>query len=131
MTAIIDTALSPLLDARADLATAITADTGYPCHSSKPAGVATPCVVLEGAGWVNYMGSADIIYKINVTCLYANQAGDLADGVEEMARNVYVACVDFGCRMIEVPAPGAISVGNAEYAGVQFLTTLLVTVREI
>ena len=131
MTAIVDTALSPLLDARDGLAAAIEAATGYTCHTSKPAGVATPCYVLEGAGWVALAGDNTVAYKVNLTCLYANQAGDLADGVEELARAAYVACLDHGCRMIEVPAPGAVSVGNADYAGVQFLTTLLVTVREI
>jgi len=131
MTAIVDTALSPLIDARDGLATALETATGYTCHTSKPAGVATPCLVLEGNGWVSLAADNVVAYKINVTCLYANQSGDLADGVEEMARLAYVACVDYGCRMIEVPAPGAISVGNADYAGVQFLTTLLVTIREI
>lgn len=131
MTAIVDTALSPLLDARTALAASIETATGYPVYASKPAGVATPCIVLEGAGWVQLMAAGDVAYKMNVTCLYANQAGDLADGVEEMARLAYVACLDANCRMIEVPAPGAISVGNADYAGVQFLTTLPVTIREI
>ena len=97
MTAIVDTALSPLLDARDGLAAAIEAATGYTCHASKPAGVATPCVVLEGAGWVSHQNADQsiIIYKMNVTCLYANQAGDLADGVEELARVTWNACVGY------------------------------------
>ncbi len=109
MTAIVDTSLSPLIDARDGLASAITTATGYTCHTSKPASVTTPCVVLEGAGWVTLALDNVVAYKINVTCLYANQAGELADGVEELARAVYVACSDYGCRGVDVDAPGAVS----------------------
>ena len=131
MTVTIDTAISPLLDARQGLATAIEAATGYTCHPSHETALATPCVVLEPDGWVTRMASGDPAYRIQVTCLYANQAGDLADGVEELARLTYLACVDYGCRMVEVPAPGAVTVGANEYAGVQFTATLLVTIRSI
>jgi hypothetical protein len=93
--------------------------------------VSTPCYVLEGDGWVVLTAANVVAYRLRVTALYANQAGDLADGVEELARLAYLACVSYGCRTVEVPAPGAVTIGNAEYAGVQFDTTLLVTVEEI
>jgi len=115
MTVIVDTALSPLLDARTDLATAIETATGYTCHPSHETALATPCYVLEPAGWVT----------VTPTTV------DLADGVEELARLAWVACIDHGCRMIECPPPGAVTVGSHDYAGVQFTTTLLVTIRSI
>ncbi len=131
MTATVNTALSPFLDARQGLATAIQAATGYTCHPSHEAAIATPCYVLEGDGWVSLAADNVVAYKIKVTCLYANQSGDLADGVEELARLAYVACADYGCRGVEVEAPGAVAVGANDYAGVQFTTTLAVTFREI
>jgi hypothetical protein len=134
MTAIVDTALSPLLDARTGLAAAVEAATGYTCHPSHETALATPCMVLEGDGWVtNVVGDqSTVYYRMTLTCLYANQAGDLADGVEELARLAFVACLDYGARIpTEVPAPGAVKVGNNDYAGVQFTTTLPVTIRSI
>ena len=130
MTVIVDTALSPLLDARTDLATAIELATGYTCHPSMETALATPCYVLSPDGWVTVTPTT-VAAKFTVTCLYANQAGDLADGVEELARLAWVACIDHGCRMIECPPPGAVTVGSHDYAGVQFTTTLLVTIRSI
>jgi len=133
MTVTVDLAPSPLADARTNLAAAIETATGYTTHPSKPAGVATPCIVVEPAGWVSHQ-TADmsvVIYKMTVTCLLANQGGNLAESVEELARLAWVACLDHGCKMPECPEPGAVSVGNADYAGVQFTATLLVTVREI
>lgn len=131
MTVIIDTSISPFLDARDGLATAIETATTYTVHPSFEAAIATPCVVLTGDGWAQVSSDHVVGYRIKVTCLYANQAGDLAAGVEELARLVYTACVDYGCSIPEVPAPGAVTVGNNEYAGVQIDTVLFVTFREI
>ena len=130
MTAIVDTALSPLLDARETLATAIETASGYTCHSSFEPGVTTPCYVLTPNGWL-FTNHGLFVYRITVTCLYANQAGDLGDGVEELARLATIACVDAGFKTPQVPAPGKVTVGKADYAGVQFETTIPVTFRSI
>lgn len=131
MTAIVNTALSPFLDARTGLAAAIESATGYECHPSKPSGVSTPCYVLEGDGWVTLAADNVVGYRINVTALYATQSGEVADGVEELARLAWVAAADYGCRTVEAPAPGSVSVNGVDYAGVQFQVVLLVTFREI
>lgn len=134
MTVTVNTTLSPLLDVRTNLAAAIELSTGYRTHASHTASVASPCIVLEGDGWVtNVVGDqSTVYYRITVTCLLANQAGGLATSVEELARLAFVACLDFGCRIpTEVPAPGAVTVGDKDFAGVQFTCTLPVTIREI
>ena len=130
MTAIVDTAVSPLLDARTTLAAAIEAATGYQCHASYEPSLTTPCYVLTGNGLVSTT-SGIVVYRVMVTALYANQAGDLADGVEELARLALAACVDAGARWIDVDPPGSVTVGNNEFAGVQFEVTLPVTLRSI
>lgn len=131
MTATVDTSVSPFLDARTSVAAAIESATGYECHASHTPGVATPCYVIEPDGWVVLTAASVVAYRLRVTALYGNQSGDLADGVEELARLAYNALATFGCRTVEVPAPGAVTIGNTEYAGVTIETTLLVTVGGI
>lgn len=136
MTATIDQSVSPLLDARQQLADAIATDSGYTCHDSFTAGFATPCYVLTGAGWAPD-ASGIILYRVQVTCLYADQAGQLVGGVEELARLAHMACIDFGARVDSagVPAPGTLTLSEApgarEYAAVQFTVEIPVTLRSI
>jgi hypothetical protein len=126
----IDTTVSPLKDARGLLADAITLATGYKAHTSYVKGFATPCFVLQPGGWL--VGPTGVpTYKIIVTALYANQSGQVEDGVEELARVGFLACVDYGFGVFEVPAPGTVNVGDREYAGVQFTAERPVTIREI
>lgn len=129
-TTTIDTSVSPLLDVRTDLATAIETATGYACHPSYVEGFATPCLILTGNGWTATTPER-IAYRVQVNAVYATQAGDLATGVEELARLAAVACIDAGWAVYEVPAPGTFTVGSREYAGVQFDATAQVTIREI
>src|SRR5512139_314051 len=102
MPATIDTSLSPLLDVRTDLAAAIELATGMRCHDSYVQGFATPCVILTGNGW-RQATPGQLAYTVQVNCVLANQAGDLANDVEELARLVTVACIDAGWGVPEVP----------------------------
>lgn len=131
MTATVDVTISPLLDARTRLAAAIESATGYQCHASFENAIATPCYVLQPNGWVALAIDNLVAYRVQLTALYANQSGDLGDGVEELARLAYIACADFGAKFIEVAAPGSVTIGTTDYAGVQFEVTLGVTIREI
>jgi hypothetical protein len=127
----VDQAVSPLLDAREILAAALVADTGYHAYPSFTAAVATPCYVLQGNGW-QVSTSGRVIYKVLVTCLYSNQAGELHGGVEELARLAVVACADAGFGVFDVPAPGTVTLSESrEYAGVQFEAQVPVTLRSI
>lgn len=126
----IDTAVSPLLDARTQIAAAIEAATERKCHASYTEAFATPCVVLQGAGYTMSV-TGYVTYKITVTALYANQSGDAGEGVEELARLAVIACVDAGAGVFDVPAAGTVNIGSREYAGVQFEAQIPVTLRSI
>ena len=130
MTATIDTSTSPLLDARTDLASAIETATGWETHASYVEGFATPCIILTGNGWTGFARNK-IGYRVQVNCVTANQAGDLSDAVEELARVTALACIDAGWAVKEVPAPGAFTVNDRQYAGVQFDAEALVTFASI
>lgn len=120
---LVDSTLSPLLEARASLAAAIEAATGYPCHDSYTPAVNSPCIILEPAGWQELNAVVDI-YRVRVSCLYASKDGaDVSNAVEELARLAYAAGRAFGWRAVEVPEPGSISIAGADWAGVQFTFT--------
>lgn len=135
MTVTVDQTISPLLDARQQLAEALQDATGYTCHDSYTAGFATPCYVLTGDGWTPD-ASGIVLYRVQITCLYGNQSGQIVGGVEELARLAHIACIDFGARVDQagVPAPGSVTVGEPttrEYAAVQFTVEIPVTIRSI
>lgn len=117
----IDLSDSPLLEAREQLAAAITT-AGWTCHASFTARTTTPCVILTGNGWkINTQGLVG--YITQVTCLYGGSSSP-ADAVEELARQVVIACVEAGWGVFEVPAPASYTFGEGDtartYAGVQF-----------
>lgn len=121
---LVDSTLSPLLEARAELASTIQAATGYACHASKPAALSSPCIILEPDGWQPFTASGAVIYRVRVTVLYASKdETDMANGVEELARLAYTAGVAAGWRAVEVPTPGSVTVRTDEFAGVQFQFT--------
>lgn len=132
MTAPVDLTGSPLVDAREQLAAAIT-DAGWTCHPRFTARIATPAVILSGNGW-KVTTSGLVTYLVQVTCLYGGSASP-TDAVEELARQVVVACVDAGWGVFEVPAPAGYTFGEADtgrtYAGVQFDAHRPVTLRSI
>lgn len=119
---LVDSSVSPLLAARVSLAGDIQTATGYACYDSMPAGVSSPCIVLESAGWQPWGGAE--IYRVRVTVLYASKdLTDQSNAVEELARLAYNAGRLAGWAAVEVPPPGAVTVDGQEYAGVQFTFT--------
>jgi len=126
----IDTSVSPFRDVRTDLAAAIEAATGWTTFPTYVTAFSTPCVILTGGGWA--MTATGLTgYRVSVSCVLANQAGDLSDEVEEIARLAALACIDNQWAVPEVPAPGLFQVGDRGYAGVQFTAQALVTLRSI
>lgn len=115
MTVIIDTAGSPFTAARAQLAAALTAATGYDCHPDLTGNFITPCYVLAGAGWTHRNGVA--LYRVTVTCvLGGSDTGQLHGGVEELARLAHVVCVDESFAVAEVPVPGLLELPDGGQA---------------
>jgi len=114
----VDQTVSPLLDARQDLASAIETDTGYTCHESYTEAFATPCYMLAGNGHTG-VRSGVCIYTVRVYALFGPRT-EAANQAEELGRLAMVACADFGARVDTVPPPGVFTVGDREYAGVQF-----------
>jgi len=133
MTTTVDTTTSPLIADRNTLATDLAAATGYPCHQTYTGALSTPCYVLTGAGWSATNGYV-IGYRVTVTCLYANKGANLADGVEEMARQAAIVCVDQAIILDDVPEPSIVTIGapdsQRDYAGVQFTVTIPTQLRE-
>jgi hypothetical protein len=126
----IDVTVSPFRAARADLATAIEAATGWTVHPSYTAAITTPCIILTGGGFTQV--TADQYgYTVAVNCVLANQGGDLADEVEEVARLAVLACIDNQWAARDVPAPGLFQIGERAYVGVTFNAAASVTIREI
>jgi len=128
----VDQTVSPLLDARQDLASAIETDTGYTCHDSYTKAFATPCYMLAGNGHTGMRTTAQgigvALYTIRVYALFGPET-EAANQVEELARLAVVACFDAGLNVPTVPAPGLFTVGDREYAGVQFDVEYAVTLR--
>lgn len=119
---LVDSTLSPLLAARASLASAIQSATGYACHDSHPAAFTSPCVILESDGWQPFSASGAATYRVRVSVLYASKDQvDEANGVEELARLVWLAGTDDGWVNANVPAPGSVTYREQAFAGVQFL----------
>lgn len=135
MTIHADVSASPLLATRTSLAAALESATGFTCHASMTNALSTPCYVLQPAGWQFDTGGGNAwvpIYRATVTCLYADQSGDLADAVEEMARQAAEVCADEGWRIPDVPAPGSVTNPadpGRPLAGVQFTASTRVTLR--
>lgn len=117
---------STLAAARTALATALEAATGYTCHPSYTSALHTPCYVLEPDGWQHFGGGGAVLYRLRLSILYADQSGDTALGVEELARAAHVAWSDAGWAAYDIPAPGSItnpSDPNRPLAGVQVTLT--------
>ena len=118
---------STLAAARTALAASLESATGYTCHPSYEKSLSTPCYVLEPDGWqfFNAAGSG-VLYRLRLSCVYADQSGDTALGVEELARAAYLAFTDAGWKTPDVPAPGSIinpADPNRPLAGVQVTLT--------
>jgi hypothetical protein len=131
MPATVDTSVSPLLAVRTALAADIEAAVGWTCYPSPTEGFATPCVILSPGGWTQAT-SLWSAYTVTVSCVVANQGGSTADDVEEVARLVANAIIATGQWGVpEVPEPGAFTVNERQYAGVQFAARSVVTIEGI
>lgn len=129
MTAVVDAAASPFTAARAQLAAALTAATGYDCHPDLTGNFITPCYVLVGGGWTHRNGVA--LYRVTVTCVLGGaDTGQLHSGVEELARRAHVVCVDTGIGVDEVPEPGVLELpSGGQGAAVAFTAEIPVLLR--
>jgi len=114
----VDQTVSPLADARSELAASLEADTGYTCHEQYTEAFATPCYMLTGNGHTGIRNGI-CLYTVRVYSLFGPRT-EAPGQVEELGRLAAVACADFGARVETVPAPGVFTVGDREYAGVQF-----------
>lgn len=117
---------STLATVRTALASALESATGYTCHASYTTALHTPCYVLEPDGWQFWSAGSGVLYRLRLSCLYSDQSGDTALGVEELARAAHVAWMDAGWRAYDVPAPGSITNPadpNRPLAGVQITLT--------
>ena len=122
-----------LATARTALAAALESATGYTCHPSYTTALHTPCYVLEPDGWqfFNAAGTG-VLYRLRLSCLYADQSGDTALGVEELARAAYIAFTEAGWKTPDVPAPGSVTNPadpNRPLAGVQITLTKPLTLE--
>jgi hypothetical protein len=80
---------------------------------------------LEPDGW-QWFTPATVLYRLRLSCLYADQSGDTALAVEEMARAANVAWSDAGWKTFDIPAPGSVTNPadpNRPLAGVQITLT--------
>jgi NAD(P)-dependent dehydrogenase (short-subunit alcohol dehydrogenase family) len=116
----------PLYDVRALVASVIETALGVDVvvYPNPTANFATPCVILDGAGWAKATGCA-MTYQMRVTCIVSNQAGTAVTETEELTRQVWDAIAQANFSTAEVPAPGVVQLGDRDYPACQFTVPMM------